>query len=95
LELVATAKQDSEFVSPQMHTGLWVDLSQVEATANAVLAAQTTNPAVLDDALGRFGQALTQTLARAEDIASRGSERSENKEKAASLVQKLRDITTR
>jgi len=95
LELVATTKQDSAFVSPQMHTGLWVDLSQIESTANALLAEDGFDQAALDVASSRLAQALTQALARAADIASRGNERQQNRDKAARLEQKLRDFSSK
>jgi serpin B len=95
LELVATTKQDSEFVSPQMHTGLWVDLSQIESAANALLSEDSFNQVALDAASSRLGQALTQAFARAADIASRGSERQENRDKSVRLQQKLRDLSSK
>jgi hypothetical protein len=77
-----------------MHTGLWVDLSQMESAANALLAEDSLNQAALDAASSRLGQALTQAFARAADIASRGNERQENRDKSARLQQKLRDLSS-
>jgi hypothetical protein len=87
-ELIAVTRQDSGFVSPQVHPGLWDLFGQIEQAANAVLnengAAQTT-----------LADGLTRAIALAGQISNRGNESQSNRNKALALQEKLREIANK
>jgi serpin B len=92
LDLVRATRQDSNFVSPEIHTGLWQNLAQVEASANAVLTEDKNNQAAYTSALNSFATSLTQTINRSGEIGGRRGETPINRDKALALQAKLRDI---
>lgn len=89
LKIISDTRADSDYVGPNVHSGLLTDLSSLETAADAVRKDDKKDAGATEALINKFIEVINQTIGRANSIRNRAGETAIDQNKSQQLQKRL------